>query len=64
MKTFKQFISQMNEDAPANAVGGGNIAALGVGSQGEPGLTRRPKVLKRKNGTVTRRSPNVKNYRY
>ena len=32
-KTFKQ---QMNEDAPANAVGGGNVAALGVGEQGEP----------------------------
>lgn len=27
----------VNEDAPANAVDGGNIAGLGVGPQGEPG---------------------------
>lgn len=27
----------MEEEAPANAVGGGNIAALGVGPNGEPG---------------------------
>ena len=27
----------MEEDAPANAVGGGNIAGVGVGPKGEPG---------------------------
>jgi hypothetical protein len=27
--------------APANAVGGGAIAGLGVGSQGEPGVKKR-----------------------
>lgn len=27
----------MDEDAPANAVGGGNIAGVGVGPKGEPG---------------------------
>jgi len=32
-----------SEDVAANAVGGGNIAGLGVGSQGEPGLLRRKK---------------------
>lgn len=26
----------MNEEAPTNSVGGGNIAGIGVGSQGEP----------------------------
>lgn len=31
----------MNEDAPVNAVGGGNIASLGVGPQGEPGVKRK-----------------------
>lgn len=29
--------SYVDEDAPANAAGGGNVAALGVGPQGEPG---------------------------
>lgn len=33
----------VNEDAPANAVGGGNIAGLGVGPQGEPG--RPPQLM-------------------
>ena len=31
----------LKEDAPANAVGGGHIAGVGIGPQGEPG--RRPK---------------------
>ena len=30
-----------NEDAPVNAVGGGNIAGLGIGPQGEPGVPRK-----------------------
>lgn len=35
--------------APANNVGGGNIAGAGVGPQGEPGFKRKQKtkVLKR-----------------
>ena len=40
----------LDEDAPANAVGGGNIAGAGVGPSGEPGV--RPKAMskyKRKN---------------
>ena len=42
MKTFKQF----NEDgvmggAPTNAVGGGAIAGIGVGPQGEPGVKKK-----------------------
>ena len=31
--------SYVDEDAPANAAGSGNIAALGVGAQGEPGIS-------------------------
>ncbi len=31
------------EDAPVNAVGGGNIAGLGVGPQGEPGVNKKKK---------------------
>lgn len=36
----------MEEDAPANAVGGGNIAGVGVGPKGEPG--RSPMVMLRR----------------
>jgi hypothetical protein len=32
---------EMNEEAPANAVGGGNIAGMGVGPQGEPGVGKK-----------------------
>lgn len=50
MKTFKDFI---NEDgvsaAPVNTAGGGGIAGIGVGPQGEPGVKRKkPLVIKRK----------------
>lgn len=39
----------MDEDAPANAVGGGHIAGVGVGPKGEPGrppmaMLRRKKI--------------------
>jgi hypothetical protein len=34
---------RLNEDAPANSVGGGNIAGLGVGPQGEPGIKKTKK---------------------
>lgn len=40
MKTFKKFTA---EDAPANAAGTGNIAGLGVGPQGEPGVNLKKK---------------------
>jgi hypothetical protein len=36
---------KISEDAPANSVGGGNIAGLGVGLQGEPGISS--SVMKR-----------------
>ena len=37
----------MEEDAPANNVGGGNIAGVGVGPDGEPGI-RMSKAKKKK----------------
>lgn len=36
---------EVKEEAPANAVGGGNIAGMGVGPNGEPGVT--PKAMKK-----------------
>lgn len=32
------------EDAPVNAVGGGQIAGVGVGPQGEPGIMKKRKT--------------------
>jgi hypothetical protein len=43
MKTFKKF---RKEDAPVNNVGGGNIAGLGVGAAGEPGIKKNNVMLK------------------
>jgi hypothetical protein len=31
----------MSEDAPANAVGTGSVAGIGVGAQGEPGVNKK-----------------------
>lgn len=36
-----------NEDAPANCVGGGQIAGVGVGPQGEPGVSKKAKLIKK-----------------
>jgi hypothetical protein len=35
---FKTYMKQW-EDAAANSAGGGGVAGIGVGPQGEPGLT-------------------------
>jgi len=40
MKTFKKF---RKEDAPINNVGGGNIAGVGIGPAGEPGIKKKKK---------------------
>jgi len=37
-KKMAKFDKKINEDAPANAAGGGNVAGIGVGSNGEPGV--------------------------
>ena len=47
MKRFKDFIK---EDAPANNVGDGQIAGLGVGPKGEPG--RPGKIFRRKKKSI------------
>ena len=42
MKSFREFVKELvAEDAaaaPANGVGGGAIAGVGIGPQGEPGV--------------------------
>lgn len=51
------FESSVDEEAPANSAGSGNIAGIGVGPQGEPGVTpkhkKTGKVLKRFKDTVS-----------
>ena len=40
LEIIKEMVREkISEEAPANAVGGGNIAGLGVGPQGEPGVS-------------------------
>ncbi len=54
MKSFREFL----EDVAANCVGGGQVAGLGVGPAGEPGVTKK----KKKNvvlATLSRRNANV-----
>jgi hypothetical protein len=47
--SYKRLKHRLQEE-PANAVGGGNIAGLGVGPQGEPGLTpKQARKYKRRN---------------
>jgi len=33
------------EEVPVNNVGGGNVAGLGVGAQGEPGVDKKKKYI-------------------
>ena len=41
------------EEAPANSAGGGNIAGIGVGPNGEPGvLPRAAQIYKKKNKSL------------
>ena len=35
---------KMKEDAPVNNVSGGQIAGVGVGPQGEPGISKKKKI--------------------
>ena len=45
-KNYKEVVEDIvnkMEDAPANAVGGGNIAGVGVGPDGEPGVNPKTK---------------------
>ena len=51
MTTWKEISpftgADIDEDAPANAVGGGSVAGLGVGPMGEPGVHPRRKKKKK-----------------
>lgn len=51
MKTFKQFMFEMGAGAvgaagPTNTTGGGQVAGMGVGPQGEPGVDLRKRKKK------------------
>lgn len=35
---------RMSEDAPVNSAGAGQVAGLGVGAQGEPGVAKKKKL--------------------
>ena len=43
MKSFNEWKKKILEDAPINNVGGGNIAGVGVGPAGEPGIKKKKK---------------------
>ena len=43
------FEAMWDEDAPANSAGSGNIAGIGVGADGEPGVSPRTQKKKNKN---------------
>jgi hypothetical protein len=42
--TTDKVCKPIQEDAPVNSVGGGQVAALGVGPQGEPGVNKKKKL--------------------
>jgi len=46
-----------NEEAPANSVGGGKIAGMGVGAQGEPGVNLKARTRYAKKNAVEAPSP-------
>lgn len=43
VNSVKPFSQWVNEDAPANAAGGGGVAGIGIGVKGEPGVDLRKK---------------------
>ena len=50
LKRIQNLKKQMTEDAPANSAGSGNIAGIGVGPDGEPGvMPRAAQIYKKKN---------------
>lgn len=50
---IEQYMEQVQEDAPTNSAGAGNIAAIGVGPKGEPPVTNKSKY-KKQNETDTK----------
>lgn len=53
-QSFAEYCTMLTEEAPVNAVGGGNVAGVGVGPQGEP--PGKAAVLKK---MLKRKQPNV-----
>jgi len=43
--SMKEKTKEMHEDAPVNSVGGGQIAGVGVGPKGEPGINKKKKLM-------------------
>ena len=56
---YRSFINSMKEDAPVNAVGGGQIASVGIGTQGEPGVNPKKKKSVVPFKTFMRKTPNM-----
>lgn len=48
IKKFSSFLKEIQEDVAVNSAGGGAIAGIGVGPAGEPGVKKKPKILRRK----------------
>lgn len=57
---FMQYMQEQLEEDIANNVGGGQVAGLGVGPQGEPPMGRSAQ-LKRIKKMLRRKQPNVRN---
>ena len=70
MKTIWKVVSPytgIEEDAPANAAGSGNVHGIGVGPHGEPGFDPKKKKKKQtlidRNGKMDGRSKSYKEHR-
>ncbi len=70
MKTKWKIVSPytgIEEDAPANAAGGGNVHGIGIGPYGEPGIDPKKKKKKHtlidRNGKIDGRSKSYKEHR-
>lgn len=56
-------MEKFDEEAPTNAIGGGNIAGAGIGPSGEPGVgPRAMRRYKRKNQQQAPRSAGRKTF--
>ena len=51
------FESAIDEDVPANSAGSGNVAGIGVGPQGEPGVSKQAqrRLQKKKKNSIIKR---------
>lgn len=62
LKLNTMFEEVFSEDAPANSAGSGNIAGIGVGPDGEPGVSKKEqeKIKNKNKKTLIRRALNTK----